>query len=127
MKADIKLSFFLPIIVTVITIIVTVLSLEYFDIIFIVGAIYIDVYYVVGYLKRKDALVINNLDITIKSAFKVRSYEVSELSELSYIENESRIRAKYDSATITVCNDIYSISLEEIYNYLSTKSNNKAN
>jgi hypothetical protein len=126
MKANIKLSFYLPIIVTVITIVVTILSFDYFNLIFIAGALYIDAYYLASYFNRIDALIITNQDITVTTAFKTRNYVISELSGIKYTDGENSIRAIYDNKNVTICNNIYSNSLQEIYNFLTRETNKEA-
>ncbi len=126
MKANIKLSLFLPILMTIIAIVANLISFEYFNLIFIAGAIYIDIYYLLGYLKREDALVITDIEITVITAFKTRNYLLDDLSNIKFLDGENSIRATYNEKTIILCNNIYSVSLKEIHRFLQRKVNKEA-
>lgn len=127
MKANIKLSLVLPITVTILSILVNVLSLEYFNIIFILGALYIDVYYILSYIRRENALIINNDYIKIKTAFKTKEYSIKDLDDFHYQNGDNCIRVKYNLKSIILINDIYTEDLKNIYDHLIKLSNREAN
>lgn len=124
MKANIKLSMYLPIIVTTLTIIITIFQFEYFSILFIVTSLYIDLYYGLSYVKRKDALIITDNELTVTTAFKNRVYPIRDLSDIQFTKGDNTIRASFDGNNTTLCSDIYSKSIEEIYALLTQKVSN---
>ena len=119
MRANIKLTPILPIVFVAVTVLFLLGGLDPLDYVMILGTIVILAYFLLGYFRRKDALVIEDSSITIKTPFFHRQYTFSELSDLTlHTKSGKVIKATHDDRQINLINDIYDVPIETIYNYL---------
>lgn len=119
MRANIKLTPILPIVFVAVTTLFLLGGLDPLDYVMILGTIIILAYFLLGYFRRKNALVIEDHTITIKTPFFRRHYDISELSDITlHTKSGKVIKATHDDRQINLVNDIYDVPIETIYNYL---------
>ena len=122
MKADIKLPLWIPIIASIVSIVVAVLEFNVVDIIIIVGALSIITYFVLGFVRKRDALIIDNVTISIVTPIKRKEYDLTLIKDLELLDGNSILKCTYpvddEAKTITLCSNIYTETLESVYEYL---------
>ena len=122
MKADIKLPLYIPIVASILSIVVVALEFNLIDIIIITGALLIITYFVLGYVKRKDALIIENDKMVVVTPIKRREYDFSLMTNLDLVDGNSILKCSYpiedEIKNITLCSNIYTEKLDTIYEYL---------
>lgn len=122
LKANIKLPIWLGVIAIIISILFTSFLFNALVIIIYLGTVYLIVYFVLGYIRREDALVIDNEFIKVKTPFKYKEWNISELNSVFLAEKVSMLKGVIiiDNVhtEVTICTNIYTKSLREIYSVL---------
>jgi len=119
MKANIHLAPYIPFIVFVVVILFLLEGFDTFDVITILGGGIIIGYFILGFIRRKDALLVVDGILKIKTPIKTREYNIAEITELSIKKSDNAtLKANYQGETITLCTDIYDVSITEIKDYL---------
>ena len=118
LKANIKLPFWIGIVAIVISITFSTLSFNALVIIIYVGTLYLIVYFTLGFIKRKDAIVIDNEFMKVKTPFKYTEWKISDLKNVYLADNGSMLKGilitEDESTEVTLCFNIYDKSLSEI-------------
>lgn len=124
LKADMKLPIWLGLIAIVISIIFTSFLFNALIIIIYLGTVYLIIYFILGYVRRIDALVIDNDLIKVRTPFKYVEWNISEFDSVFLADKVSSLKGVIiieDEVTeVTICTDIYSKKLKEIYSTLIT-------
>jgi len=119
MRANIRLKPWTPIIVVIVVTVFLVEGFDVLDVVLILGGGFIVSYFMLGYIRRKNAVLIDGATLIIKSPFRINEYTIQDISEvfIKPIDTKS-LKAVYQGETITLCTEIYDISIEEIKQYL---------
>ncbi len=122
MKANIKLPVWFPIIIIIVAAFFAIIDIGILTFVITGGALYLLIYFLLGYIRRKDAIIIEGNLLKVKSPFKTKEYEIDKLSNLSLVDNDSMLKGIYDNSDrkITLCTGIYDVPLGEILLYLVT-------
>ncbi len=121
MRSDMKLSLRLPLIFTVIVIVIVFIVREFdvIDVISIIGLTLIIGYYSLGYIHKKDALVIENDTMRVRTPFKAYVFTISDIQQIYVSGGEYGVlRGLYQQEDVILCGNIYFNSLREIKTYL---------
>lgn len=127
MKANIKLPILIPVIAVFSAVLLGLFTKSWVVIIIGLGALYLVVYFAFGFIKREDALVIEGNTMKVITPFKSKLYFIDKLSNLELLDNGSILKADYEEDSlirrVSLCGNIYSVSLIEIYEFLIKKYN----
>ena len=118
MTANIKISLVVPLVSIVLMSIFLYLEINVLSIIISVGALLIVVYYILGFIKRKDALVIKDGELIVTSPIKTRTFDLEKLKSVSLEDNGTILYGDYDGTRTRLITNIYDRPLTEIKNYL---------
>lgn len=122
LKANMKLPMWLVVIATLITILLTIHGLNLIHIIVIPACVFLIIYFSVGFVKRKDALIICDNTITVKTPFRTRKYEISKIKKVYIADNDSTIKGIYlednSETEVTILSNIYNVDIHNIVGYL---------
>jgi hypothetical protein len=119
MKANIKLHGWIPFIFIIVVVFFLMQEFNLLDIVMIVGGSIIVGYFVMGFIRRKDALVIDGDTMIVTTPIKKKTYTISDMTELLYHPKDKGIlQAKLNGETINLCTDIYDQELCDIVAYL---------
>jgi hypothetical protein len=88
------------------------------DVIVIAGAAFILAYVVMGIVRRKDALVIEEHTMTVVSPLRQRTYDLTQLSSISLEDGGTLLRGVYDGTRVKLVTAIYTESLDAIRSHL---------
>lgn len=117
-RANIKLSPWLPLIMIVLTSLFLFFQFNVLDVIMIIGTILIILYYIVGLIKKKDALVIEGTHIKVTSPITTREYDVKDIRSIALVDQDTLLQANYQGKDIKLVTNIYDQSLLAIKEYL---------
>lgn len=119
MKANMKLSFWIPFIFIFVVAAFLIQGFSALDVVMILGAVLIVGYFILGYVRRIDAIQIIDNTMVVKTPITVKEYQLSEISEIYFKERDrSVLKAVYQNEEITLCTDIYDVSILAIKAYL---------
>jgi hypothetical protein len=130
MKANIKLPIGFVVVSSIIALTIAFISYSPISILLILGVLYLVTYLVLGIIKRKDALIISNEMIIIKTPFKNKIYEFNNIKSV-YLDSDGKqlkgviITEEYEE-DVKFFSDIYDVGIEEIYNHIINKHPNLA-
>jgi len=118
LKANIKLPLWLGIIAILLSALFSLFDFSPIVIVIYIGTLYLIVYFIVGFIKRKDALIIDNELIQVKSPFKYREWIIKDIKNIYIVDNGSMLKAvileEDQEIEVTICSNIYDKSLNEI-------------
>jgi len=118
LKANIKLPLWLGIIAILLSALFSLFDFSPIVIVIYIGTLYLIVYFIVGFIKRKDALIIDSELIQVKSPFKYREWIIKDIKNIYIADNGSMLKAvileKDQEIEVTICSNIYDKSLNEI-------------
>ena len=118
MKANIKLPFWLGLVAIIISVLFSALSFNILIIIIYVGTLYLIIYFTLGYIRRKDAMIIDNEFVKVRTPFKYTEWKLSDLKKVYLVDNGSMLKGiimiEDESTEVTLCYNIYDKSLSEI-------------
>lgn len=117
-RANIKLSLWLPIIMILITSLFLFFQFNILDVIMIIGTVLILLYYIVGIIKRKDAFVIEGTYLKVTSPIKTKEYNIEDISTVALVDHDTLLLATVQGAETKLVTNIYDRSLLEIKDYL---------
>ena len=117
-RANIKISLWVPIVFLAIMTAFIVIDFDVLDVVIILGVLVIVVYFIMGYIKRKDALVIEGNLLKVTTPIKTKEFDLSALKSLSLEDNGTILRGQYQDEIIKVITNIYDVSLSDIQHYL---------
>ncbi|QMS85050.1 hypothetical protein [Candidatus Xianfuyuplasma coldseepsis] len=121
MKANITMSPWIVFLFIVIMVLFLLQGFDLIDVITIIGVVLIVTYYVLGFIRRKDALVITDDKMIVKTPIKTREFDIKDISMVQLSSRESGvIKALYKNEVVTLCSNIYSRKAEDILQYLIT-------
>ena len=120
MKANIKMAPWIPLIFIMVSVIFSLQEFNTLDVILIVTTVFIVVYYALGYLRRKDAIVVTSEKLIVRTPFVLREYLLDDLKEITLTDKETVLRGLYQGEHKTLVTNIYDVSLHEIKNHLLT-------
>lgn len=118
MRANIKLSPWLPFILVLATAVFLFFQFNMLDIIMMVGTALIIVYFVIGVIKRKDALIIEGTTLKVTSPIKTKEYNIEDLTAVRLVDYNTLIKGTYQGDEVKLITNIYDRPLEEIKEYL---------
>lgn len=120
LEADFKMPVVVLIGAIFISVVVSFLSLTILSYVIYSATFYLIVYYTLGYLKGKKALVIDKDKIYVRTPFKNRTYLLNDLKDIDLVESGLLIKAYVISLDkeVTLCSNVYSVSLQEVYKIL---------
>lgn len=116
LEANFKLPIVFLIGSIIISVIISFFSLNILSYIIYASTLYIITYYTFGYIKGKKALVIDKDKISVRTPFRNKEFQLSDLENITVVENGLQIKAFVKSLDkeITICSNIYSVSLEKV-------------
>ena len=122
-KTDMRLYFLIPVVFVSITFVFAVISFDIIDVATIMFSSWLLLYFVLGFIKRKDALTIENKRMCVITPFKTKEYDISNIKRVYCTQaNGKMLKAVYEEngkkSTITLCNNLYKAKIEEIRDYL---------
>jgi|LGVE01.1.fsa_nt_gb hypothetical protein len=122
-KTDMRLYYIIPVIFVSITVVFAVINFDIIDVATIIFSSWLLLYFILGYIKRKDALTIENDIMRITSPFKTKEYNIYNIKRVYCTQANGRmLKAVYEEngerSTITLCNNLYKVKIEEIRDYL---------
>lgn len=118
MKANIQISFWVPLIFILVSTVFFFVEFNALDVIMLVGVIIIVGYYAVGFFKRKDALLIEGSTMIVTSPISSTEFDLQELTSVALEDNGTILRGVYHGQKIKLVTSIYDVSLEEVKHYL---------
>jgi|GEM_PF-2484537 len=123
MKSNMKLPMWLPITTTVVTALLFFLETSIIHFLTVPLSIFLVSYFLIGFIKRKDALIIDSQTIKVRSPFRYREYDISKIRSVYLVDNNSTLKGVYETGDnletiITICTNIYDVSLTDICDYL---------
>lgn len=119
MKANIKLAPWIPIIVVLVLVLFLIEGFDVLDVVLILGGGFIISYFVLGYLRRKEALIIDDKSIQVRTPIKFTEFALQDITTVFIKEHDhDTLKAVYHGETVTLCTNIYDCSIEEIKTYL---------
>lgn len=122
-STDMKLPIWFAIVISIVGGGFAIVNFGVLSVIILSAALWLLFYFGLGFLKRKGAFTIENDKMIVKSPFKTKEFDVSKFSKIFIGGNDANsLKGKYMSnnrvETITICNSIYTASLDEILQYL---------
>ena len=119
MKADIKVAPWVPILFLAVAIFFALQEFNALDIIMISGSLLIIVYFVLAYIKRKDALIIEGNKMFVRSPFKVREFDIDNITNVFTNKGDAGVlKATYEDEIVSLCTNIYQKDIHEVKEYL---------
>lgn len=117
-RANIKMSYWLPFIMILITSLFLFFQFNVLDVIMILGTVLIILYYIVGVVKQKDAIVIEGTYLKVTSPIKTKEYDISKISSVALVDHDTLIQATYQGKDIKLVTNIYDVALVDIKDHL---------
>ena len=117
-RANIKISPWLPFIMVLVTALFLFVKFNVLDVVMIGGTVLIIVYYVVGIIKRKDAIVIEGTHLKVTSPIRTKEYNIMDITAVALVDHDTLIKATYQDKDIKLITNIYDIDLIDIKEYL---------
>jgi hypothetical protein len=118
MRANIRISPWIPLLFFVVLPIVLWNGVDVLGIVLLLGAAVILAYVVMGLVRRQDALIIEAGTMHVTSPFRRRSYDLAKLSSISLEDGGTLLRGVYDGERVKLITAIYTESLDTIQAYL---------
>lgn len=119
MRANIKLHIWIPFIFVLVIAFFLMQEFNVLDFVMIIGGLIIVGYFVMGFIRRKDALVIEGDTIIVTTPITKKEYTISDISKVFYSpKDKGVIQATYNGETINLINNIYDEEIEDIFAYL---------
>lgn len=119
LKGNIRLPIILPISSIAISTLFVFLRFTPMSIVIYLGSLYLVTYFTLGYIRRKDALLVDDEKIYVKTPFRYHEWDMNSIKKIYVTDGSSQIKAdviiEEEEQTVTICNNIYSVSINVIY------------
>jgi len=120
MKANIQITLWIPLVFLALLVVFLFLEFDILQVIIILGVLIIESYFIFGYVKRKDALVIDENNVKATTPFSTKTFVLKDITSISLEDNGTILRGIYQGEKTKLITNIYDVSLTEIKDYLLT-------
>lgn len=119
MRANIKLHLWVPFLFILVVAFFLMQEFNVLDIVMILGGIVIVGYFVMGIIRRKDALIIEEDTLQVTTPISKKEYTISTISHLQFsVKDKRMIQGTINGEIVNLIGDIYDVSIVDIYAYL---------